>query len=418
LIVVHGIGTQKPGATLRQAVEGLLCVCSDATLTDATGAAIESKDIETAPLDRVCVRQGPLTIRVFEVYWADLLPDEAVEKTFDKSDFDETTWFPLLNWRAGLLPREEYPGWLIAVRTCQLWFLQVVMSLALEVLVGIRRVRSGVLDRTAADVWHYVHSLAGELAADSPFIGVSEQILDRAHAIWSEAATGGPVHVMGHSLGSVIAYHAITRRLPPHAIARFVTVGSPLEKTRFLWAKLFPPLREWTCEWTNYLSPSDPVSGALKRFNVDPRRPIRNVRVWGLGGYGQAHIGYFRHPRVACDVASELGAAVNPKTSAKGPSWLVRRLVDVAVPLGVLLVIVAGAVLTALFFGAAIWLTGRMMGMMVGLFSHSAGAFVERGWRAVWSWLVVVLWIVFTTKDGYHHAARRHQRRWMEDERE
>ena len=168
-----------------------------------------------------------------------------------------------------------------------------------------------------------------------------------------------------------------------------------------------------TREWTNYLTPSDPVSGSLKRFTADPRKPIRNVRIWGLGGYGQAHIGYFRHPRVACDVASGLGAAVDRKTRPSGPSWLFRRVVDILVPVVTAAAVITGALITAAFFWVVIWITGKLMGLMIGIVSSTAGAFVERWWRTVWPWLAAIMWVVFMTKDGYNHAATRHARRWV-----
>jgi hypothetical protein len=413
LIVIHGIGTQKPGATLRQAAEGLLRVCPDAMLIDDGGLPLESSDLETRGLQRAALRQGRLTIRLFEVWWADLLPDEVVAKTFDKFDFEETTWFPLLNWRAGLLPREQYPRWLILLRTTQLWALQVLMSLALEILMEVAWVRSIILDRTAADVWHYVHSLGQELAPGSPLTGVSEQILDRAERTWQEAsATVGPIHIMGHSLGSVIAYHVITRRLPARSVERLITVGSPLEKVRFLWAKLLPPAVSWTCDWVNYLSPSDPVSGVLKRFAVSEQHPIRNVRLLGLGGYGQAHVGYFRDPRIACDVADALGAHVDTTATPNGPSWFARRAVDLAVPLATVLLVAFGALITAAFFGALVWVTGAAWGLLFGLVSKPVGAIVAHVWRVGMGWLSAVMWIVFTTKDGYNRASTRHARRW------
>jgi hypothetical protein len=351
-------------------------------------------------------------IHAFEVYWADLLPDEVVEKAFDKFDFEETTWFPLLNWRAGLLPRDEYPGYLMALRTVELWLLQVVMSLALEILMASQWVRSSVLDRTAADVWHYVHSLGGELAPGSPLTGASEGILDRVQGTWEQAAAVGPVHMMGHSLGSVIAYHAITRRLPSKCITRLITIGSPLEKVRFLWAKLCPPIHEWTCDWVNYLSPSDPVSGALKRFTVDHQSSARNIPLWGIGGYGQAHVGYFRDARVMRDVAHGLGACVTWPQRADGPSWLIRRVVDLAVPLLLLLIVVVGAAATALFFALVVWIAGAPLSFVVGLFSPDAAAVFTLWWRVVLGWAVGGMWVLFTTKDGYSRAAVRHARRW------
>ena len=77
-------------------------------------------------------------LRLYEVYWADLLPNELVHGSFDKFDLEEIAWFGWLNWRAGLLPADAYPRWLVVLRTLQLWGLQIVGSLALEVLIGLR----------------------------------------------------------------------------------------------------------------------------------------------------------------------------------------------------------------------------------------------------------------------------------------
>ena len=99
-----------------------------------------------------------------------------------------------------------------------------------------------------------------------------------------------------------------------------VTVGSPLEKLRFLWARLFPDNPAWTVEWVNVLTPSDPVSGWLKRFDASGTLRVVNRRLGGgLGGYGEAHAGYFRNPRVMGDVAANLGAS---EAGVEGYSWL------------------------------------------------------------------------------------------------
>ena len=44
---------------------------------------------------------------------------------------------------------------------------------------------------------------------------------------------------IAQSLGTVVTYHAMAR-LPRAASERLFTIGSPLEKVRFLWTKLFP----------------------------------------------------------------------------------------------------------------------------------------------------------------------------------
>ena len=125
LIVVHGIGRQLLGDTLHQVACGLLDVCGGAQLLDASGAAIAANDIRERQLDRASLRQGSFVLRLYEVYWADLLPDDLVHDSFNKFNFEEVTWFGWLNWRAGLLPADAYPRWLVVLRTLQLWSLQI-----------------------------------------------------------------------------------------------------------------------------------------------------------------------------------------------------------------------------------------------------------------------------------------------------
>lgn len=412
LVVVHGIGRQLPGATLRQAAAGLLAVCPGATLHAVDGDSITEADIDGRALQRVLIRQGTRTLRLFEVYWADLLPDALVSGTFTQFHLDETTWFPYLNWRAGLLPRSAYPAWLVYARTAQLWFLQLTMTQALEVLTSCSTIRERDLDRTAADVWHYIHALGGDPSTPVELRGAAEAMLDRAEAVCVEAAAGGPLHLVGHSLGSVVAYHVMTRRLPTDSVAQLVTLGSPLEKVRFIWAALFPPTTRRPRQWSNYFTPSDPVSGALKRFTIDPEHPIRNIRRWGLGGYGEAHVGYFRDVRIACDLATGMGATVDVRARGAHPAWWWRRLLDVGVPLVTAAVVMLGVVATAAVFGAAIWLTGWVMGAMASLWSSEALAATRRYWRQFWGPAAAALWVVFTTKDGYSRSSDRHASYW------
>ena len=120
LIVVHGIGRQQLGDTLHQVACGLLDVCGGAQLLDASGAAIAAKDIRERQLDRASLRQGSFVLRLYEVYWADLLPDDLVHDSFNKFNFEEVTWFGWLNWRAGSPARGAQPpqGWRCARCSC------------------------------------------------------------------------------------------------------------------------------------------------------------------------------------------------------------------------------------------------------------------------------------------------------------
>lgn len=415
LLVVHGISTQRRGDTLAQCARGLLAVCPGAILAAGTLEELKPDGIQEQQLGHVRLRQGECELRLCEVYWADLLPSDAVEGAFSQFAFEETTWFGWLNWKAGLLPREQYSGALVVARTLQLWTLQVMMSLALEVVGASRRIRSHVLDQTAADVWAYAHSLAGELKAGSPLTGAADRALNRFLTAWRQAREdgAGEVHVIAHSLGTVVTYHAMARRLPPDAIRRLVTIGSPLEKVRFLWTKLFPPRLDWSCEWINVFTPSDPVSGRLKRFDSLSAR-VQNRRLWGVGGYGEAHVGYFRDGRVMGPLAEGLGLAAGGRPGNSGPSWLIRRLVDVVVPVATATLAVLGAALTIAFFWLMIRATGWLMALPVRLVSAEWAAAVDSWWRTVFGWALPVLWLTFLTKDGYRRSATRHARRWRD----
>lgn len=420
LLVIHGIGIQRPGETLWQVVDGLTAACPDLEVRDADGQVIAPATIKDKerPLREVVLRQGGRDVRAFEVYWANLLPDEHVKASFNKFDLEETTWFPWLNWRAGLLPRDQYPRWLVILRTIELYVLQVAGTFALEFLEAFRKLRATAFDQTAADVWHYVHSLGGAVAHGDWRTGLSERILDCAEGTWTRAAEGGTrVHLVGHSLGSVVGYHLLTRRLAPGAVERFITIGSPLEKVRFLWARLFPPMTGSYFEWINYFTLADPVSGRLKRFSVNDRVPVRNERLWGVGGYGHAHIGYFRHPRVACDLASGLGLMPAARPPGLHMSWWWRRVVDVVVPTAMLVLVTLGFALFVVFFAAVIWLCGKALWLMFYVFSSTAAAFIEQWYRLIFGVLLVPGYLTLIATDGYRRASSLHTRWWSDADR-
>lgn len=149
----------------------------------------------------------------------------------------------------------------------------------------------------------------------------------------SEELEYGEVIVVGHSLGSVVAYDmlndAINRDLLVEAkggesmevVARtklLLTIGSPLDKTAFLFRtqKDDLPLREALAaaaqpmivsyanrpaRWINIWSPFDWVSGSLEYYDIEPsgRRPdtrvVENVRdARAPLDIVRAHLGYWR----------------------------------------------------------------------------------------------------------------------------
>jgi hypothetical protein len=160
------------------------------------------------------------------------------------------------------------------------------------------------------------------MPAGSPLAGCAGEIIHRFDEKLDGARLDGcdEIQIVSHSLGTVIAYHALARRAwdaePMRRITRIYTLGSPLEKIGFFWPRLIPrdgaghPL----LQWHNICDRLDGVAGKLKRFNH--WTPVQNHRVWGLGGAARAHIMYQRSP-VFQDLVTEglFGAPSHGKIS-------------------------------------------------------------------------------------------------------
>lgn len=191
------------------------------------------------------------------------------------------------------------------------------------------------------------------------------QLADRAKArfertAWVATMQDGctEIQVLAHSLGTLVAYHAMNGvQLSPEIAAReetgaatltrFHTIGSPLEKIHFFWPRLVasrgdkpslcgqgPESRAVVIgvhpdfQWTNYYSVSDKVSGALRRFQG--WRGIANRRLAGLGGVLSAHVAYKQSADFLRALAEQLGVAVAPQRggwlrSALGWTWSVSQ---------------------------------------------------------------------------------------------
>lgn len=118
------------------------------------------------------------------------------------------------------------------------------------------------------------------------------------------------IHVVAHSLGTVITYHAMSGlrfeadprtdagavRSAAATIRHVYTIGSPLEKIRFFWPALFPggpSLCGTNIPWDNFVSWFDPVAGTLTRFG--DWGGVSNHRLLG-GGFVRGHLVYERSP--------------------------------------------------------------------------------------------------------------------------
>jgi len=108
----------------------------------------------------------------------------------------------------------------------------------------------------------------------------------------------GPHVLVGHSLGSVIAYDALTAvdGVPP--VDAFVTIGSPLgisevrEGLTPPWTRHdgWPSARLGSGGWANFYDPLDPVCGGLDRllapsFRRAGRKHVADVHVTNTGSW-------------------------------------------------------------------------------------------------------------------------------------
>ncbi len=189
LLLVHGIGSQRPGETLNGLLKGMRL------------AYRGQLDIRRAAEDHAILEGIGRSIHVFEVFWADLLQGESVRRTFDFDRILELAWFPLFNHLSGRLspevcPRGRVLRWtLILVPLSSLLDVVFLGAKLLAVLPsgimrkeGTRQLEGGfwerframrddpdrgrtvlddLMDQVLGDVFNYVHGVARAFPEES-----------------------------------------------------------------------------------------------------------------------------------------------------------------------------------------------------------------------------------------------------------
>jgi hypothetical protein len=115
--------------------------------------------------------------------------------------------------------------------------------------------------------------------------------------------------VVGHSLGSIVAYNVLCDRAAAPPYPRYITVGSPLG-IRAIQRHLSPPLRSPACvtHWFNAYDPHDIVAlRALDAHAFDVTPPIENkVDISNFTENRHSIEGYLADPVVAARIAEYL----------------------------------------------------------------------------------------------------------------
>ncbi len=354
LLVLHGIGNQERGVTLRGVLDGLRYAYGD-RLT-----------FQRPTPDHAIIGGAARTVHVFEVYWADLLEGPLVKNTFSVDRIFEATWLPFLNQRRGLLSRELYPRghvlrWTLVLAPLSsllfagfrgAHFLSPFLCQALELqrlrrekrrrsaegsgseapvpsspraVVRERTCLDDLMDGVVGDVFNYVYGVVnafpGMTQPNEDLAREVNEIPTRFLTAFEAAGREGcrEIQILAHSLGTVVAFRSMCSGSPATSsgsmwVSRFYTIGSPLEKVRFFWPWLLEGSEggpsivsggaiiatghardgDATMTWDNFFSRLDLVSGRLRPFAGWPEPT--NHRSRGLGGMIRSHGAYKRNP--------------------------------------------------------------------------------------------------------------------------
>lgn len=218
VVVVHGIGEQEPGTTLRSFIDGLLADGETAQPRDPESWWKPDRTSRLFELRRVTIKateglRRPTT-DVFELYWAHMIRD--------------TTMGNVISWVRHLMLRRRIPSrfrvawvliWLIVLAIAVLAVLRAlghlpgwvdaVLGSALVAGVALtawRLVGRGLVIHSLGDAARYLAPRPGNIAHRQAIREAGIDLLDRLH----DSGRYDRIVLVGHSLGSVIAYDLIT----------------------------------------------------------------------------------------------------------------------------------------------------------------------------------------------------------------
>lgn len=473
LLIVHGIGEQRQGETSEKLVKGL---------SRLYGSDVQvERGADNLPVTLTAAGQ---TVRIYEVYWADILSGERVANTFRWDLILSLGWFPWLNWKTGRLPRNLYSRTLVVLQTLLLLPITLLLypiylgarilaqfagtifrkspppevevdeDTALARLAARSRIYADraakeptwveeILDTFAGDVTNYMAALGDPqlLAGREDLQQAAVEIHQRFYAAVAAAEKDGcgEIQILAHSLGTVIAYHALTGLvLKPAAnlpngrtyqlasrLTRFYTIGSPLEKIRFFWPGTISEKRldafkvineqaaaipgaqpsESRIRWDNFHHAFDLVSGRLKRF--DHWGKVTNHAIRGSGGMIRSHVIYESSPTFLEIISAGLFGTTRTLSQSL-TTRTVNRLSSIGenllLPLALLLLLIVGilmGLLTAFLPGYFISLPFRLLGW-------DAWVNTIQNFFAVIMLIVIAVQATF----GVHKTAREMHRLW------
>lgn len=317
IVVVHGIGQQRPLQTQKEIVRAIREEC----ITQNISFSLGKTDDTTC---KVLVNGAELDI--IEVFWAD--------HTENRISGLESLYFIGELYTKGILVLFNYKKYLTksmfgTEKQLKISLLTILKfsSLVLVIILGLMGLITflpTILLLTLFPILIYMldnilKKYIGDFAAYSiatnrtfrKYSAVRGSIQTRCETILTKAFNEHEnVIVVSHSLGSVIAYDCLNNILDKGPLTNFhsfVTVGSPLDKIEFLSNnktnnKPFPMTTSYTLRsnnWINIYTHFDPVGGSLDYFDsvdfVGNDKKIKNIKddkspIFPI----TAHTGYFK----------------------------------------------------------------------------------------------------------------------------
>lgn len=217
VLVIHGIGQQMPGETVLALLKGILGQQDVTSLARASSDRVSGLyDLHRWTIGATEDRTRPVT-DFFEIYWAELMRGSTAGGT--------------LAWVSRLLLRIHVPRQLLSA-WCAAWLLAALVTVGFAVAVllnhgipawltstSILVVAAGLAWRAKAapflatvigDAARYLDPHTQDVSARQQIRQNAVRIVDRLHA----SGRYDRIVVVGHSLGAVIAYDALTFAWP------------------------------------------------------------------------------------------------------------------------------------------------------------------------------------------------------------
>ncbi|MGH3672624.1 MAG: hypothetical protein ACRDSH_18650 [Pseudonocardiaceae bacterium] len=181
---------------------------------------------------------------------------------------------------------------------------------------------------------------------------MSEQIQLRVDRQIERAVKDGcmEIHVLAHSLGSVIAARTLLSQQAPNQVDTLVTTGSPIAKVMHLWSGVIsePQAGVLPFRWLNFYDRLDPIGGGVD--SVIRGRRVKETGFVGWGGVTASHGAYERNNLFLSHMGALLGSETNIRVPAK--SRLMELIRALAIDLAFAGVVVGSFVLGVTIFAA------------------------------------------------------------------